>query len=194
MTGRRLNEGQLEEIKILAKTMCLKEIAEHFNIGQVAFRAIRSWQLEIDEIYKEASSSNRVFTKEEIVEIEQLLQTMNLERVSRHFNASINSMKKARSAQPELNEAIINGVASRSGGCFVKQKIKKVELQKSQQRLEVYTRDAWDKLDFDSLTRGAPPNISYEDAISRFYKLKNAEKTKRIKEEIRELGESDDLL
>jgi len=46
----------------------------------------------------------------------------------------------------------------------------------------------------DSLDKKAPPDISYEDAIKRFYRLRDIEKEKRIKEEARHSRETGGLL
>lgn len=43
-TQQKLTEAQIEEIKYLAKTKTLKEIASHFNISISNFRVMRKEQ------------------------------------------------------------------------------------------------------------------------------------------------------
>jgi len=50
---QQLTQDQLNELKELAKTKMLKEIASHFNMNKETFRLLRKEQPEIDTIYQE---------------------------------------------------------------------------------------------------------------------------------------------
>lgn len=73
----------MEEIKDLAKTKTLKEIASHFNISTSNFRVMRKEQPEIDAIYN-AVPKDRLRTKytpTELLEIEKMLATLSMETI-----------------------------------------------------------------------------------------------------------------
>lgn len=190
--GRILNKDEIQEIKSLAGTMRLKDIASHFGLTTVAFRRIRERQPEIDQIFKEASISDKIFTPEEIAEVEKLSKTTNMEHIAKHFNTSVYFMKKARNTQPELERAITDGINSRGDSFFATQKMKKANLRREHIE-QIDTKNSIggsrksDTISTDSLDKRAPPDISYEDAIKRFYRLRDIEKKKRMKEEVKRL-------
>lgn len=197
--GRILNKDELQEIKSLAGTMHLKEIASHFGLTTVAFRRIRERQPEIDQIFKEASISYKIFTPEEIAEVEKLLQTNNMEQTAKHFNTSVYYMKRASNTQPELEKAITDGINSRSDGFRATQKMKKTRLRREHieqidKKNSIGGSRKSDTISTDSLDKRAPPDISYEDAIKRFVRLRDIEKEKRMKEEAKHSRETGGLL
>lgn len=187
--GRILNKDEFQEIKSLAGTMRLKDIASHFGLTTVAFRRIRERQPEIDQIFKETSISDKIFTPEEIAEVEKLSKTTSMEHIAKYFNTSVYSMKKARNTQPELERAITDGINSRSDGFRATQKMKKAKLRREQidKKNSIGGSRKSDTISTDSLDKRAPPDISYEDAIKRFYRLRDIEKKKRMKEEVKRL-------
>ena len=197
-TGRILNKDELQEIKSLAGTMHLKEIASHFGLTTVAFRRIRKRQPEIDQIFKETSISDKIFTPEEIAEVEKLSKTTSMEHIAKYFNTSVYFMKKARNTQPELERAITDGINSR-GDSFFAQKMKKTRLRREHieqidKKNSIGGSRKSDAISTDSLDKRAPPDISYEDAIKRFVRLRDIEKEKRMKEEAKHSRETGGLL
>jgi histidinol phosphatase-like enzyme len=112
---QELTQDQLAEFKELAKTKMLKEIAGHFNMSKQTFLMIRKQQQEIDIIYQAAlkEKRNKIYTAKEILKIEKMLETSNMENIARYLWISIPALTKARNKQPELEEAIIRGIKNR---------------------------------------------------------------------------------
>jgi hypothetical protein len=106
---QQLTQEQLNELKELAKTKTLKAIANHFNMNKVSFMLLRKEQPEIDAIYYEAKeqTKNKLYTAEEILAIEEMASTLNMENIARHLCISIPLLTRARNRQPELDAAII---------------------------------------------------------------------------------------
>ena len=71
---QQLTQDQLNELKELAKTKMLKEIASHFNMNKETFLLLRKEQPEIDAIYQELKEQrkNRLYSEEEISVIEEM--------------------------------------------------------------------------------------------------------------------------
>jgi hypothetical protein len=88
---QQLTQDQLNEIKELAKTKTLKEIASHFNMNKATFLLLRKEQLEIDVIYYGVleQRKNKLYTTEEILAIEEMIRTSNMENIAKHLGISM---------------------------------------------------------------------------------------------------------
>ena len=190
---QELTQDQLAEFKELAKTKMLKEIAGHFNMSKQTFLMIRKQQQEIDIIYQAAlkEKRNKIYTTEELLEIEELLETSNMESIVRYLGISMPVLTKARNNQPELEAAIKRGVANRSNNFNFKRKNEK-RIQKEEKFELVMQKDEEEKTGEpkkeESLLTRVFEDISQEEAIIRFNKLKAEEKKKRQIQELRKMN------
>jgi len=174
--GMRLAQSQLEELRVLAETQNLNEIAGHFHMSKYIFQRARKEQPEIDQIYDSIAKVDRVFSAEEIQEAHQLVQTLAIRDVAKHFNLSYRQFEKIRSLQLELNKAMLDGVSARKSGFDASKKQKKRSEDKKKHEQEI--------LDSDCLSKRPPLNISPEDALVRFNRLKKIEKAKRLSSDL----------
>ena len=172
----RLAQSQLEELKVLAETQNLNEIAGHFHMGRFVFRKVRKDQPEIDQIYYGIVKVDRVFSAEEIQEAYQLVQILAIRDVAKHFNLSYRQFEKIRNRQLELNKAILDGVSARKSGFDASKKQKKRSEDKKKHEQEI--------LESDCLSKRPPLDISPEDALVRFNRLKKIEKAKRLSSDL----------
>lgn len=177
----KLNQSQLDEIAMLAKTKTLTEVAAHFNMSKTTFKLIRKEQPEIDQIYYHhyEQRHSRVYTKEDVLEIEKLATTLNIEAIAQHFGTSYYYFQQARMSQPELNDALLRGIANRGDDFSYKQKQKR--------KVEAPQNPIKEKSISDSLANRAPQDISTEDALKRFYYLRQLNKEKEYRKELKEL-------
>jgi uncharacterized protein YyaL (SSP411 family) len=191
-----LTETQLEEIKELAKTLPLKEIASHFNISTSNFRVTRKEQPEIDAIYN-AVPKDRLRTKytpTELLETEKMLATLSMTEVIKHLGISMATLTKARNLHPELEEALTRGMENRpsnfNGLMLAKQKELKQQqeiIEKAKKAQEGGKEATSPKVsrvvipieNKDSLFTRAPEDISIEYAIVRFRRLQEEAKKQR---------------
>tara|TARA_B110000908_G_C10129399_1_gene391463 strand:- start:265 stop:852 length:588 start_codon:yes stop_codon:yes gene_type:complete len=190
---QELTQDQLAEFKELAKTKTWKEIASHFHIRVEILRLLRKNHPEIDIIYKKAlkKKRNKIYTTEELLEIEELLETSNMESIVRYLGISMPVLTKARNNQPELEAAIKRGVANRSNNFNFKRKNEK-RIQKEEKFELVMQKDEEEKTGEpkkeESLLTRVFEDISQEEAIIRFNKLKAEEKKKRQIQELRKMN------
>ena len=202
---QKLTEDQMEEIKYLAKTKTLKEIASHFNISTSNFRVMRKEQPEIDAIYN-AVPKDRLRTKytpTELLEIEKMLATSSMTEVIKHLGISMATLTKARNRHPELEGALTRGMENRpsnfNGLMLAKQKV----LKKQQQILEKAKKEKEGSEEAtppkvsrvvipvenkESLFTRAPEGISTEAAIIRFSRLKEEDKHHRQLQELKRMN------
>ena len=209
-----LTETQLEEIKELAKTMPIKDIASHFNMSTSTFRWIRKQQPEIDKIYQEVINErdNRIYSPDDILEIERMFETLDAISVARSLGISIPTLTKARKHQPELESAIIRGMNNRpSNFNYLMRNLKKLKKeekaiiqeqeQEQEQEEESVEKDSFQAVvkknnkkkelnpeKTESLFTRAPDGISPEDAIERFYRLKEEDKNHRQLQELKSMS------
>ena len=184
----RLDQSQLDQVAQLAKTKTMKELSAHFNMSKQTFQIIRQQQPEIDQIYHENRKQKNVktFTKDEILEVEKLAETINIEAIAKHFATSVYHFNKARKEQPELAKALMQGIDNRSGYFGYQQKQKrKVIKQKTSKKVEIIS--AVGVSESDSLENRAPANISTEEALQRFYHLRQIDRQKQLRKELKEL-------
>ncbi|MDC0864829.1 hypothetical protein OAP56_02650 [Rickettsiaceae bacterium] len=170
--GMKLTQGQLEELRVLAQTKNLNEIADHFQMSKFVFKRMRKEQSEINQIYNSVAKVYRVFSPEEIQESHQLVRTLAVRDVAKHFNVSYPFFEKARKLQPELGKAILDGISERRSDFDVSKKQKKRFEDKKKREQEI--------LESDCLSKRAPIDISPEDALKRFNRLWQIEKAKRL--------------
>ena len=189
---QELTQDQLNEIKELAQTNTLKEIASHFNMSKQTFLIMRKQQPEIDIIYQKIlrAKRNKIYTAEEILEIENMLKTSNMESIAKHLRVSIPVLTKTRSKQPKLEKAIIRGMQNRpSNFNYLRQKEAKKQKEEKFTAL-MQQEEHQEKQDLktaESLSTRAPEFISPEEAIVRFRELKEEEKAKRKFQELKEI-------
>ncbi len=165
---KKFTEDQLNKVKELAKTKTLQEIAIHFNMNKSTFVSLRKEQPEIDTIYYKNTKEKQIklYTSKEILEIGKMAKTLNLETIIKKLGTSLSYLKRARANQPELDAVLINSIEGRDGAFNYKTSAKI-----RPQRLECRT----------------PNDISPEEAIERFHKLKEAEKKRRQIQELKEI-------
>lgn len=207
-----LTETQLEEIKELAKTMPIKDIASHFNMSTSTFRWIRKQQQEIDKIYQEVINErdNRIYSPDDILEIERMFETLDAISVARSLGISIPTLTRARKHQPELESAIIRGMNNRpSNFNYLMRNLKKlkkeekaiIQEQEQEQEEENVEKDSFQAVvkknnkkkelnpeKKESLFTRAPDDISPEDAIERFHRLKEEDKNHRQLQELKRMS------
>ena len=184
----RLDQSQLNQVAKLAKTKTIKEVAAYFNMSKHTFQIIRKQQPEIDQIYYENHKQKnvKIYTESEILEIEQLAETLSVEDIAKHFGTSVYHFSKARKEQPELAKALMQGIENRSGNFNYRQKQKrKAVKQKASKKAEIAS--TIEVSESDSLENRAPDNISTEEALQRFYHLRHVAKQKQSRKELREL-------
>ena len=207
-TQQKLTETQLEEIKELAKTMPIKDIASHFNMSASTFRWIRKQQQEIDKIYQEVINErdNRIYSPDDILEIERMFETLDAISVARSLGISIPTLTKARKHQPELESAIIRGMNNRpSNFNYLMRNLKKLKKEEKaiiqEQEQESVEKDSFQAVvkknnkkkelnpeKKESLFTRAPDDISPEDAIERFHRLKEEDKNHRQLQELKRMS------
>jgi len=79
-TYKKFTKEQLNEVKELAKTKTLKEIASHFNINRETFLLIRKEQPKIESIYQEVKEQkkSRLYSEEGLCCMNRILAIMPL--------------------------------------------------------------------------------------------------------------------
>ena len=154
---KKFTEDQLNEVKELAKTKTLGEIAGHFKMSKATFVSLRKQQPEIDTIYYKNTKQKqgKLYTAEEILKIGELAKTLDLETIIKKLGTTIAYLNRARANQPELDAVLIN----------------KTPTKAQPQRPEYRMQD----------------DISQEEALKRFSELKAAEKRKRLIQELKEI-------
>ena len=183
-----LTEYQLNEVAELAKTKSLKEIASHFHISTDTLRSLRTKQPEIDIIYQRVTEEqrNKIYTAEEIVSIGDLAQEMNLDNVAKHLEISRPRLIEARRKQPELDDALTRGVNNRSSNFDALQKASN-RAQAEEGKASQLASDSEPEDDSERLYIRAPEDISPEEAVKRFYRLKKEEKERQIAQELKDI-------
>jgi hypothetical protein len=184
----KLTKNQLKEIKELAKTKTIKEVASHFEMSLNNFRELRKLQPEIDIIYSEVRSGKKfkIYTAEEIEEVEKLAQKFNLKCVAKHFDTLESFLAIARKNQPELDAALTRGMNHRASNGI---KGKKVTIPSAIVTPVSKTDSLITQIPkTDSLFIKAPDDISPEEALNRFYRLKAEEKKKRQLRELKNMN------
>ena len=138
-------------------------------MSKSTFVSLRKQQPEIEIIYYKNTKQKpiKLYTAEEIAKIGEMVKTLNLETLIKKLGTSSSYFNRARANQPELDEALIKGTEGREGAFNYKTSAK-IRLQ----RLECRT----------------PNDISPEEAIKRFHKLKEAEKKHRQIQELKEIN------
>ena len=166
---KKFTKDQLNEVKELAETKTLGEIASHFNMSKSTFVSLRKQQPEIDTIYYNNTKEKQIklYTSKEILEIGEMAKTLNLETIIKKLGTSPSYLKRARANQPELDAALIKGIESRDVAFNYKTSTK-IRPQKPEY--------------------GMPDEISQEEAIIRFRELKAEEKKKRLIQELRKIN------
>lgn len=196
---QQLTQEQLNELRELAKTKTLKAISNHFNMNKATFMLLRKEQPEIDVIYHEvkAQAKNKLYTAEEILVIEEMTRTLNMENIAKNLGISIPLLTKARNRQPELDAAIIRGIQNRSSNFnFLRQAEQKTYREaraKAQKHIEKDIKEPLRKekiqiVKQDSLFIRAPEDISHEKALARFLRLKEEARERRLFQELREIN------
>ena len=192
---QQLTQDQLNELKELAKTKMLKEIASHFNMKKETFRLLRKEQPEIDTIYQELKEQrkNRLYSEEEISVIEEMTRTSNMETIAKHLGISMPLLAKARKRQPELDVALIWGMKNRPSNFNhlrqIEEKAHKEEQAKTQKHIEQGSHKKTEQLrteNKESLFTRAPDDISQEEALARFRRLKEEDRARRQLQEFKE--------
>ena len=180
---QKLTQEQLGEIKELAKTKTLKEIASHFHMSTLDFRMLRKEQPEISSIYDETPKDRMrtEYTPEELIEIEKMMETSNITCVAKKLGISIFLLTRARNQHPELEEVLTRGMENRPSDFNSlmrarkkeqKAAIVKTQIQQETNEVKIRTQKK------ESLFTRAPEDISPEEAIQRFHKLKEDAKRK----------------
>jgi len=205
-TQQKLTEAQLDEIRELAKTKTLKEIASHFNMSKTTFLMIRKLQPEIDAIYQGAAKSTVpiIYTPEQLLEIEKKVETLPMTSVAEYLGISMPTLGKARKGQPELEESLVRGINNRASNfnhlMLVQKNLQKSERAKIEKQkleeggeakggVEKKGQEREIKLEStESLFTRAPDDISPEEAIMRFRKLKAVDKNYMQLQELKEIN------
>jgi len=204
-TQQKLTEAQLDEIKELAKTKTLKEIASHFNISTANFRVMRKEQPEIDAIYNTIPKDRlrTEYTPTELLEIEKMLATSSITDVVNHLGISIATLTKARNLHPELEGVLTRGMENRPSNFNGLMLAKQKQFKKQQQEIEKEKKAQEESKEAtppgvsrvvipvknkESLFTRAPDDISPEEAIIRFRKLKAVDKKHRQLKELKEIN------
>ena len=100
--------------------------------------------------------------------------------------AKVLALLYARKEQPELAKALMQGIDNRSGDFGYQQKQKrKVIKQKASKKVEIVSTVGVSES--DSLENRAPSNISTEEALQRFYHLRQIDRQKQLHKELKEL-------
>jgi len=193
-----LTQDQLNEIKHLAKSKTLKEIGCHFNMSKAQFQLFRKQQPEINAIYY-GTTKDKVrteYTPEELIEIEKMLATSNSVSLAKHLGISMSVLRQARTDHPELDSAIVRGINNRPSDFNLLMRIQRKkakeeqlnspeETKKDESKKVTQTKNIKIKKS-DSLFTRAPDDISPEDAIERFQRLKRQDKQQRLLQELKE--------
>jgi hypothetical protein len=201
-TQQHLTEIQLEEIKELAKTKTLKEIASHFSISTSNFRIMRKEHPEIDAIYNTIPKDRlrTKYTPAELLEIEKMLATSSMTEVIKHLGISMATLTKARNLHPELEVSLTRGMENRPSNFNGLMLAKQKELKKQQQIIEKAKEGSKEEIlpkvsrvvipaeNKESLFTRAPDDISQEDAIVRFRRLKEEDKNHRQIQELKRMN------
>ena len=184
-TLQKLTQEQLDEIKDLAKTKNLKEIASHFGMSKLSFRMLRREQPEITTIY-EGTPKDKVrteYTPEELIEIEKMMEVLSMTAVVKKLGISMPILTKARNQHPELEAALTRGMENRSSDFNHLIRVKKKEEKAAIAETQIEQKNnnvKKSKQKEESLFTKAPEDISPEEALQRFYKLKEDAKRKRL--------------
>jgi len=193
-TYKKFTKEQLNEVKELAKTKTLKEIASHFNINRETFLLIRKEQPKIESIYQEVKEQkkSRLYSEEEISAIEKMAHTSNMETIAKHLAISMPLLAKARKRQPELEEALLRGIKNRPNNFNhlrqAAEKAHKEEQAKTQKHIEKALQKQTLTKKQESLFSRAPENISPEEALARFRRLKEEDRAWRQLQELKEIS------
>jgi len=194
---QQLTQDQLNELKELAKTKMLKEIASHFNMKKETFRLLRKEQPEIDSIYQKAQEQrkSRLYSAEEISVIEEMTRTSNMETIAKHLGISMPLLAKARKRQPELDVALIWGMKNRPSNFNHLRQIEEKAHKKEQVKTQKHIEKALQKQTGQMLTKKqeslftrAPEDISTEEALARFRRLKEEDRARRQLQELKEIS------
>jgi len=196
---QQLTQEQLNELKGLAKTKTLKAIANHFNMNKATFMLLRKEQPEIDAIYYETKekTKNKLYTAEEILAIEEMARTLNMENIAKHLCISIPLLTRARNRQPELDAAIIRGIKNRSSNFnFMRQAEQKAHREAQAKTQKHIAKDIKKPLrnekvqivKQDSLFTRAPEDMPHEKALARFLRLKEEARERRLFQELRKIN------
>jgi hypothetical protein len=180
----KLTEDQLNEIRELAKTKTQKEIASHFQITHAQFKYLKKMQPEIDDIISEVTSAKKfkIYTAVEISEIEKFAETMSMEQITNKVGTTMGYLSKSRNRQPELDAAIVRGIKNRHHAFSQKIQTSKRILKVEK---DIESRSKKPKLqELDSLLTRVSDDLSPEEALRRFRRLKAEE---RRKNQMREL-------
>jgi hypothetical protein len=183
----KLTEDQLNEIRELGKTKVLKEIARYFKMNVLNFRILREEQPEIDIIYNAIPKEKkyRIYTSEEIIEIEKLAQTLNIESLTKHLKTTMGYFKRSRKQQPELDEALKRAIDSKVRSSLFSQKIKAgKKFLKNEYDMQLKGKKPKPK-EQESLFTRVSDDLSPEEAIRRFRRLKAEEKKKNQMRELK---------
>jgi hypothetical protein len=187
----KLTEDQLKEIRELAKTKPIKTIAGHFKMSVLKFRELRKFQPEIDDIISEITSGKKfkIYTDAEILEIGKMAETMSIEQITNKVGTTMGYFSKSRKRQPELDAAIVRGIKNRHHAFNQKIQHSKRMLKIEEKAIESKNKKSKSKpKDQDSLFTRVSDDLSPEEAIRRFRRLKAEE---RRKSQMRELKAMD---
>jgi hypothetical protein len=184
----KLTKEQLNKVRELAKTKVLQDIASYFKMNLTDFRLLRKIQPEIDVIYSEIRSGKkfRIYTIEEISEIEELAKKITLKSIVRKFDTLESFLITARKSQPELDAALTRGMNHRATNGTKREKVT-TPLVLVKQVLKTDSLVAQIPKT-DSLLIKAPDDISPEEALNRFYRLKAEEKRMRQLRELKNMN------
>ena len=180
---KKFTEDQLNEVKELAKTKTLGEIAGYFNMSKATFVSLRKQQPEIDTIYYQNTKQKqgKLYTPEEILKIGELAKTLNLETIIKKLGTTIAYLNRARANQPELEEALIWVMKNRPGNFDHPRQAEEKALSKRTGRLRTENKE--------SLFTRAPDDISPEEALARFRRLKEEDRVRRQLQELKEISQ-----
>ena len=72
---------------------------------------------------------DRIFTKEELLKVTELAQTLNNDVVARYFDIEPSRFSRLKKSQPALADAYIVGVVNRQGGVKLSNNYKSTKLK-----------------------------------------------------------------
>ena len=175
---------QLKEVEEVARTQNIFKTALYFKLNIESFKRIRKAQPKLESALQRGlqHSDNKIFTEEELLEVEELAKTNNADNVSKHFNIKLHHFAALKRSQPELAKAYQRGVKQRKYGTFhVGRTTNTTKLDQLSKPIKITEKTLNMSL----------RDICPQQALSQYMEMKKAEKECRLYQELREMRNED---
>jgi len=174
---------QIKEVEEVAKKMNIFEIALYFKLNIESFKRIRKAQPELESALQRGLQhrDDKIFTEEELLEVEELAKTNNADNVSKHFNIKLHHFAALKRSQPELAKAYQRGVKQRRYGAFhVGRRTNTTKLDQLSKLIKIT----------ETTLNMSLKDICPQQALSKYKEMKKVEKECRLYQELREMRDA----